>query len=110
MPTYIILPSVPTLKLDCSPNLPQAIPGDTGVGPEVLGLDVVDGEDHALCVAVLVNINNPDSATRIHRQVLSSWALPKLHPVVDRPGGGLHLALDGGLGPGGRAHELLLGQ
>ena len=79
-----------TLELDVSPDLSQAVPGHTDVGPEVLGSNLVYVENHLLSVAVLIYIFRPKSSSRV------DWQLPvfcsNLDPVVDRPRRGLNFA------------------
>ena len=72
-----------TLKLYSSPDFSKTVSCNTGIGSEVLGLDVLDSEDHALGVTVLVNVHQSYSATWIDGHVLCPRALAKLDPVVD---------------------------
>ena len=78
------------MKLDIGPDFPQAVPGDAGIRPEVLGPDLIYVKNHLLSVAVLIYIFRPKSSSRV------DWQLPvfcsNLDPVVDRPRRGLNFA------------------
>ena len=102
---FICFVYISTLKLDLSPDIPQAVPGDTLVGAEVLASNLINVEDHLLSVAVLINVLYSKPATRV------DWHLPvlcsKLDPVVDRPRGGLNFAFQSGAAPGYCTHQVL---
>ena len=78
-----------TLKLDFCPHVPEAVPGDADVGPEVPEPHLLHPEHHALGVGVLVDVHDGDLAARGDALLLP--VRPELHPVVDGPRGGLDL-------------------
>ena len=77
------------MKLDIRPDVPEAVPGDADVGPEVPEPHLVHPEHHALGVGVLVDVHDGDLAARSDALLLP--VRPELHPVVDGPRGGLDL-------------------